>query len=196
MRLHGNSVMGWVLMAGVLVAPMLAQGDRVQRERAESLRFQRGGEVPARAVSQEEKREILETIAGQLRDGYVFEEEGAVFGAKIESDLEAGAFDEFDRLDLFIGELTPYLYSMSHDKHLRVLGEPGWCGRLGRWRQLEAMPEGMPRLNSSACVLPLTPRIPPTGSRRTSASKGTSATLICAVSRAATQRRNQVPTRR
>ena len=106
----------WLLVAGLVVAPVTGQ-QRVRKSGP-----QRGDAVPDRAVSEAEKSEILSEISAQLRQGYVFEEKGAEFAVQIDRDLAAGTFDEFDRLETFVGELSPYLFEMSNDKHLRVWG--------------------------------------------------------------------------
>ncbi len=85
-------------------------------------RFQRGDAVPARAVSAEERAEILGEIAIQLRQGYVFADEGAAFADAIARDLAAGRFEDYERLDAFAAAVGDYLFELSNDKHLRVWG--------------------------------------------------------------------------
>ncbi len=82
-------------------------------------------------LTEQHQRSIIEEAGRTLVERYVFPEIGEQCAAHLKSQMDAGAFDGVSDPVEFARLLTKELYSIAHDKHLRV--------------RFQARPEGAPR---------------------------------------------------
>lgn len=73
-----------------------------------------------RAISREERREILGKIAAELRRGYLYEEKGNALAAQVETAATGERFAAADTLEAFVTSVNDFLLAIGNDKHLRL----------------------------------------------------------------------------
>ena len=80
----------------------------------------------ARALSAEQRVEVLDSIAGLLNRLYVFPDVATRMNADLRTRAARGEFNAASEPESFARMLTEHLQAISHDKHLRVRsGGPG-----------------------------------------------------------------------
>ena len=75
-------------------------------------------------VTDDERTAVVERIETMLADRYVFADKGVEAGARIQSQLADGVYDDLSAPDAFAEALTEDLQSVTNDKHLRVRHRP------------------------------------------------------------------------
>jgi len=97
-----------------------------------------GGADPAmntqQPIGDEQKVEVLGTVASSLRDGYVFEDKGNQLAQDIEQAAKENRFAKAATLAEFVSQVNTYLYEISNDKHLRIGFGSAGSGRGGPTR--------------------------------------------------------------
>ncbi|MCG8455660.1 MAG: S41 family peptidase, partial [Holophagales bacterium] len=79
---------------------------------------------PPSRVDADLRSASVEAIAAAIRETYIFADKAEAMAQRIESRLEAGAYDDASKLLTFAGLLTQDLRSESHDLHLNVSPMP------------------------------------------------------------------------
>ena len=93
--------------------------------------------LPDREVGADERRQVLEQVAEQLADGYLYADKGRELAAEVKSAAATDRFASSDRLPAFVGAVNDYLLELSDDRHLRIGHRGGDLQRSpGRARQL------------------------------------------------------------
>jgi C-terminal processing protease CtpA/Prc len=67
-----------------------------------------------------ERRAVVEQLAGELEDAFVFPEVGARYAAMLRANLAAGAYDGLSDPDKFGEKVTADLQAVARDGHLRL----------------------------------------------------------------------------
>lgn len=75
-------------------------------------------------ITEKERIEVLETLAGQLNDNYVFPETGEEMSTLLRSNLQSGKYANLKDPIQFAEQLTNDLREISKDGHLRVMFSP------------------------------------------------------------------------
>jgi len=75
----------------------------------------------SRPMDAAERRAVVAKTAEAMRTQYAFPDVGAKAAAKIEGELSAGRYDTLTTSGDFAQRLTDDLFSVAHDKHLRVM---------------------------------------------------------------------------
>lgn len=70
------------------------------------------------------KREVIDTLLARLDALYVFPETAAAMGSDIRARLDRGEYADVAGTEAFATRLTADLQAVSHDRHLRVRGQP------------------------------------------------------------------------
>ena len=76
--------------------------------------------IPDREVGADERRQVLEQIAEQLAEGYLYLDKGREFAVEVKSVAAGDLFASADRPPAFVGAVNDYLLELSNDRHLRI----------------------------------------------------------------------------
>ena len=68
-----------------------------------------------------DRQEIVATLAGALRDRYIFPDVAEKAAAKVQAGLAAGDYSTFADPNAFAARLTADLAGIAHDKHMKVV---------------------------------------------------------------------------
>lgn len=89
-------------------------------------------------LTDEERREVIDSLNAILGDNYVFPEVAKEMAALLDKRFEEGAYDAVYNPQEYAQQLTADLQSISHDLHLRVNFAPD---QIARMREMEARPD-------------------------------------------------------
>jgi hypothetical protein len=78
------------------------------------------------SISEDEKKEVVESITIQLRKFYLFPDTAKKMGTSISEKLAMGAYRTIGDTQAFADKLTEDLVAVSHDKHIKVFFDPDW----------------------------------------------------------------------
>jgi retinol-binding protein 3 len=76
------------------------------------------------SVTENERSEVIESLARQLNNNYVFPETGEKMSFQLKSNLQSGHYRDMTDPVEFAAQLTKDLQLVSKDKHLRVMFAP------------------------------------------------------------------------
>jgi hypothetical protein len=77
-------------------------------------------------VSENEKREIVESIGKRLQESYLYPETAKKITIEISENLENGVYKSINEPNEFASRLTTDLYAVSKDLHFRVVFDSQW----------------------------------------------------------------------
>lgn len=72
------------------------------------------------AIDQAFRESTVQELSKLIIDRYVFPDVAEQTAAHLQSQLKAGAFDQYTDLEAFAGALTKAVQSVNHDKHMRI----------------------------------------------------------------------------